>query len=206
MIEIEKQFKRDTGYELFGILNFPETYDTPIVVMCHGRGSDKNSPKYIALQKTLEEKGIASFRFTFYHRIPNINDLNFITDSLLELGYSRNKIGVVGSSNGGEIATFYASNNDVGALVLRAPTLAYISPHSFKSVKAPTLLIQGSRDEIVPRSIVDEYFKFLGGVKERIIIEGGNHELSNPEHQTQFVRYAADWFTKWLIEEAVQFS
>ncbi|MAH42743.1 alpha/beta hydrolase, partial [archaeon] len=57
-------FQNSKGDKLVGILS--DSGSKTIVIMCHGFTSSKESGTYINLEKMLNEKGIATFRFDFY--------------------------------------------------------------------------------------------------------------------------------------------
>lgn len=59
-------FRSIEDFKLVGILSIPDgKAPFPIVVMCHGRDSSKDSESYTTLEKLLIEIGIASFRFDY---------------------------------------------------------------------------------------------------------------------------------------------
>jgi hypothetical protein len=212
-------------YELSGILNAEPNYETPVVVVCQGLMKPWDANKYELLQDCLEEKRIASLRFDLYGRISEqkgnierraasigLANLTSAVDYLLKLGYERKRLGLLGASMGGHIACVYASENKVGALVLREPTYANIE-NKMKRVKASTLLIHGNRlkgEKLLALMGLEEQLDYLsimgakeflsnfGGLAEIKFIEGADHECENPSHVKQFVQYSADWFSEHL--------
>ena len=72
-------FENSKGDKLCGILSDPGS--KIIVVMCHGFASGKDSNTNKRLQKELNDKGIATFRFDFYGHEESEGDFENITIS-----------------------------------------------------------------------------------------------------------------------------
>lgn len=68
---------------------------------------------------------------------------------------------------------------------------------SIKKISCPILFIHGSKDEKVPVSETEAYFKNANEPKRKIIIEGGDHGLE--PHREELYKLAVDWFLKYLI-------
>jgi len=62
------------------------------------------------------------------------------------------------------------------------------------------LIFHGQADDIVPVSHAREIFNLAQEPKKIIIQEHGDHPMSNPEHQREFVRQASLWFEQRLIK------
>ncbi|MCG8614874.1 MAG: alpha/beta hydrolase, partial [Desulfobacterales bacterium] len=64
--------------------------------------------------------------------------------------------------------------------------------------KAPNLhhmmIFHGDADEIVPVSNAHDLYAAMGGPKEKIIHEGGTHQMSDPTHQADFEVKAQAWY------------
>ena len=67
---------------------------------------------------------------------------------------------------------------------------------SVKRIHCPILFIHGSKDEKVPISEMEAYFANVNEPKEKVIIEGANHNFD--PHQEKLYKSAADWFNKYL--------
>ena len=127
-------------------------------------------------------------------------------------------IGLFGSSLGGTICLTAAKQVAPFAMVtLAAPVqsrsiaLPTDSPESLKSkivgnrlrfnIKDTIntihhiLIIHGSADEIVPTSNADTIYHLSGQPKKQIILENGDHRISDPLHQQQFLDAATNWFS-----------
>lgn len=64
---------------------------------------------------------------------------------------------------------------------------------------APTLIIHGDRDEIVPLSQSQALLSNLGGNGNLLIVPGADHLFSDPGHFLQMINAAHKWFTTYLI-------
>jgi len=60
------------------------------------------------------------------------------------------------------------------------------------------LIFHGDADDVVPVAHAGEIYKLAQKPKKLIIQKQGDHPMSNPEHQQEFVRKAASWFKQWL--------
>src|SRR5512138_904803 len=155
-----------TGVRLEGIAGIPEE-PHGLVVFVHGSGSSRSSPRNQFVAQMLQEGGFATLLFdllTPYEEEIDLRtrhlrfDINFLarrTAGVLEWldlqPYVREfKIGLFGSSTGAAAALIAAAElpEKVEAIVSRGgrPDLANDALHK---VKAPTLLIVGSHDEVV---------------------------------------------------------
>jgi len=66
-------------------------------------------------------------------------------------------------------------------------------PAAAKKITCPTLLIHGSRDELVPVQSSREIFASLDCEKELVILEGADHAFTADEHVKRIVRLALEW-------------
>jgi alpha-beta hydrolase superfamily lysophospholipase len=60
------------------------------------------------------------------------------------------------------------------------------------------LIFHGEADDVVPASHAREIYSLAGQPKKLIIQQQGDHPMSHPIHQKEFVREAASWFEQWL--------
>lgn len=73
----------------------------------------------------------------------------------------------------------------------------YDLPGLIGKIKCPFLFLNGSEDNKVPVSATDVYFSNVDGIKERIIVSGGNHNLyPKREHAAKLI---SDWFQKIIV-------
>jgi fermentation-respiration switch protein FrsA (DUF1100 family) len=65
--------------------------------------------------------------------------------------------------------------------------------------KVGTILIfHGDADAVVPVAHAHEIFRGASGPKRLIIQKNGDHPMSDPRHQQEFLRTAAHWFAQAL--------
>ena len=131
-------FKNSKGNKLVGILSDPSGKITnPIIILCHGFNSSKNSSTNLALVQELNRNQISSFRLDLFAHGESEGNFEDITaseavddilkaiDLVKKLGYK--KIGLVGSSFGG-LASFIASSisSNLYLLAVKCPVSSYL--------------------------------------------------------------------------------
>jgi len=131
-------FSNSKGDKLCGILSNPQTnFNLPVIILCHGFTTSKNSPSYIKFEQIFNNKNIATFRFDLFGHGESEGDFENITisegvdDILNAIKYSKkkgfSKIGLVGSSFGGIASIMAASKtNDLFVLALKSPVSNYL--------------------------------------------------------------------------------
>jgi len=198
------------GYmELSAILTSP--IREPVVVMCHGYSRDKNGAKYRMLSEELSKKGISSFRFDFYgHGESNgfledfteeigVVNLEYAIDFLNMRGWKNGQIGISGSSTGAQIAALYAATNpEIGALTLRAPTYGMETLRAVGCIESPTLVITGEKDNLTSPNDTKRFFDSLKCEKDFKVIQGATHECQEVNHIEELNRLNVEWFERWL--------
>lgn len=126
-------FENSKGNKLCGVLSNPTSDNkNPIIIICHGLGTNKDSEVYTRLAKILNENKISTFRFDFYGKNESegnfedvtlteaIDDVENAINFLKKLDYS--KIGLFGSSFGGLACIIVSSKNDeIYLLTSRSP-------------------------------------------------------------------------------------
>lgn len=200
---------------LNGNLTMPETA-AMVVLFAHGSGSSRLSPRNQFVARVLNQAGLATLLFdlltpeeeaediqTARHRF-NISllaeRLIYATRWILELKRTSHlAIGYFGASTGGGAALVAAAErpHDVGSVVSRGgrPDLAGDAlPH----VQAPTLLIVGSRDEIVLELNEQAQRKMRCDAKLEII-PGASHLFEEPGTLDRVAQLASDWFLHQTI-------
>ena len=130
------------------------------------------------------------------------------------------RLGLFGSSMGGTVCLNTAGQLSPGALVtFAAPIRSDLTgsqPDSSRSeivfdaarrqfditerlsTISNILIFHGDSDDVVPVSHAREIHSLAAGPKKLIIQDQGDHPMSNPIHQKQFVQKAASWFERWL--------
>lgn len=134
----KRKFKNSKGLTLSAIYD-GEDRNTPVVVMCHGFGSSKDSESTSNLAQKLVTSGLCVYRFDFTgcgesegkleDCTPN-QGLDDLSSAVRDLG--KEKFALYGSSYGGFISLVYASQNPILALGLKAPVSDYVKVLSLK--------------------------------------------------------------------------
>ena len=135
------------------------------------------------------------------------------------------RIGLFGSSMGGTVCLASAGHMNIAAVVtvaapIRSRTLAENearrsahppTAHFFTTPErqfdidpvlsgvSHTLMFHGESDEIVPLSHAKEIFSNLKPPKQLIVQKNGDHRMSDPGDQEEFIRLASDWFHQNLV-------
>ena len=140
-------------------------------------------------------------------------------------GRFANQIGLFGSSMGGTVCLASSAELKIRALVtvaapVRSRALAekeadrsqhqpssgfFTTPERQFDIRpqlegvAHALMFHGESDEIVPLAHAEEIFSRLNQPKKLIIHKKGDHRMSNPVDQKEFVRLASNWFQQHLM-------
>jgi dienelactone hydrolase len=195
---------------LEGNLSIPEQ-PRGVVVFVHGSGSSRFSPRNQYVARVLQEGGFATLLIdlltkqeealerTTGHLRFNIDLLSErvaeVTNWLTSQPEIRDlKIGYFGASTGAAAALVAAARLPliVRAIVSRGgrPDLAH---SSLPYVKAPTLLIVGSRDTQVIQ-LNQMALSLLQVEKRLVLVEGATHLFEEPGTLEQVARLAREWF------------
>ncbi len=202
------------GCPLQGDLHVPPAAQG-LVVFVHGSGSSRHSPRNRYAAEVLEEGGLATLLMDLLTPDEAVIDaitaeLRFdvplltrrvvgATDWLMDNPDTRNlRIGYFGASTGVAAALIAAAERPdaVHAVVSRGgrPDLA---GSWLELVRAPTLLIVGSRDHMVlelNHTALDQ----LNVPKRLDVIQGATHLFEEPGALPEAARLARDWFTEYL--------
>jgi putative phosphoribosyl transferase len=210
-----------TGVRLEGILSSPADAKG-LVLFVHGSGSSRNSPRNQYVAQTLQEAGLATLLFDLLtpeeeqvdlrtqHLRFDVHLLARRTAGVLEWTnlqpYTREfKIGLFGSSAGAAAALMAAVElpDMVEAVVSRGgrPDLAN---EVLSKVRAPTLLIVGSLDELVIE-LNEKALKQMktGSEKKLVIVPGASHLFEEPGALEDAARLASEWFQTHLNKVSV---
>jgi len=137
-------FKNSKGDKLCGILSNPtDDVSKPIIILCHGLSSNKDTSTYMKLENVLNKKNISTFRFDFYAhgesegKFEEITVSEGVDDVLKATAFLKNKeyskIGLIASSYGGAASIMAASKtNDLFVLCLIAPASDYEEVRTLK--------------------------------------------------------------------------
>ncbi|MDO8538567.1 MAG: alpha/beta fold hydrolase [archaeon] len=145
---MEKLFFKDSkGNKLCAILSNPaENTSNPIIILCHGFTTSKDNFTNRTLEKILNEKEIATFRFDFFAhgesegKFEDVTVSKAVDDILSAIKFVKNagykKIGLFGSSFGGIASIIAASkSNDLYILALKSPVSKFEEQVTFTMTK-----------------------------------------------------------------------
>ncbi len=212
------------GLRLRGTLHVPQTPAPPVIIGCHGLLSDRMSPKQLALADACTRLGMAYFRFDHrgcgqsegplegHTRLEaRCSDLLHAIRHLAGRSDLGRRIGLFGSSLGGAVCLLAAGQAAIAATVtfaapVRRPELATITDKLKTDFDlAPVLpgirnilIFHGEADEVVPVAAAHEIYQYTAPPKRLILQTGGDHRMSDPRHQAEFMREASAWFKKAL--------
>ena len=186
-----------------------------IVLFAHGSGSGRTSPRNRSVAEDLERRGIGTLLLDLLTReeaeedertmkyrfqIPLLADrmdaaIDWVTR---EPGLRSLGIGLYGASTGGAAALISAARRPdrVQALVLRGAR-SDLAREWVPRVKAPTLLIVGSRDPVI-LEISRETSRLLASPHSTVVVPGATHLFEEPGALETVSENAVDWFARWL--------
>lgn len=186
-----------------------------IIVFAHGSGSGRHSPRNRFVARVLNDGRLATLLVDLLtpeeeHDRANVFDIELLAGRLVDVtGWLHNQaetqglpVGYFGASTGAGAALWAAAEPDldVAAIVSRGgrPDLA---ERRLADVQAPTLLIVGSRDEVVldlNRQAQDK----LRCENRLAIVQGATHLFEEPGALEQVAQLARNWFVRLLTPRA----
>jgi len=200
---------------LIGSLGIPERA-SGIVIFAHGSGSGRLSPRNNYVAEQLRRAGLATLLLDLLtpeeeNDRRNVFDIPLLASRLsaaaawtATLRATRDlPIGFFGASTGGGAALLAASTagERVGAVVSRGGRPDLAGARALAQVRAPTLLIVGSRD--VPVIELNEIaMQHLRCPKELVLVPGAHHLFEEPGALDAVVGHATRWFLRHLDAEA----
>jgi dienelactone hydrolase len=199
---------------LRGLLGIPQEA-RGVVLFAHGSGSGRLSSRNNAVARSLQDAGFATLLIDLLSEEEERADaatgrlrfdigflakrLEAATSWLASSADTRSMgIGYFGASTGAAAALVAAAEmpGHVHAVVSRGGRPDLAGEHLAK-VKAPTLLIVGSRDvPVIPLN--EDAFAQLRCAKKLDIVPGASHLFEEPGTLDVVSQLAASWFTKYL--------
>jgi putative phosphoribosyl transferase len=182
-----------------------------IVVFAHGSGSSRHSPRNRYVAGVLNQAALGTLLFDLLTPgeeadRANVFDIGLLARRLTEAtGWLRNQpgaaglpIGYFGASTGAAAALWAAAEPGVGiaAVVSRGGRPDLARPR-LRSVRAPTLLLVGGRDDIV-LGLNRQAQAELRCENDLAVIPGATHLFEEPSTLTAAAELARDWFTGHL--------
>lgn len=194
------------GATVAGRLSVPED-PRGVVVFAHGSGSSRHSPRNRYVAQVLQSAGLATLLFDLLtpeeeSDRANVFDIGLLAARLVDVTVwlrtaedaAGLPVGYFGASTGAGAALRAAADpdTDVFAVVSRGgrPDLA---GNFLAAVSAPTLLIVGSRDEVV-LDLNRQAAAAIPGECRIAVVEGATHLFEEPGTLEQVALLARDWF------------
>ena len=191
-----------------GIVTLPSVgrEDCPGVVVCHAHpvlGGNMTSDVTRAICQSLDEAGIATFRFNFRgvggsegsfdQGKGEQDDLKSALNTFRKWpGVKKSSVGVAGVSFGAVVALdFFNKHRDQAALALVSPTVAAMRRSRLDKIKGGKLLVAGELDHMAPADELISLAVSSQGVECRMI-SGADHTWASLE--SELARQMADFF------------
>jgi putative phosphoribosyl transferase len=205
----------DGGVVLRGVLAVP-VRAIGMVIFAHGSGSSRLSPRNVAVSRVLNEGGLATLLFDLLTAEEAADRSNVFDIDLLARRLERVtrwasqqpevaglRVGYFGASTGAAAALSAAAilGTEIDAVVSRGgrPDLAGTR---LRAVSAPTLLIVGSRDEIV-LDLNRRAQRLLQCPSKLEIVAGATHLFEEPGALQRAAELARGWFATHLAASVV---
>lgn len=186
-----------------------------MVVFVHGSGSSRHSPRNRYVAGQLTDAGFGTLLFdllTAAEELDRVNvfDIETLASRLTAVtawlrgqpGAAALPVGYFGASTGAAAALWAAAEPTaaIDAVVSRGgrPDLA---ESRLGAVSSPTLLIVGSRDEVV-LGLNREAQQWLRCESRLAIVPGATHLFEEPGALQTVTRLAGEWFAKWFSANA----
>jgi putative phosphoribosyl transferase len=200
------------GLELPGALHVPPGA-TGIVLFAHGSGSSRLSPRNVSVGRTLNTGGLATLLFDLLtpdeaRSRARVFDIDLLAARLVgatrwlstRQDLVRFRVGYFGASTGAAAALRAAGQlgSAIGAVVSRGGRPDLAAPH-LGEVTAPTLLIVGSRDEVVV-DLNERARDQLRCPNQLAVVPGATHLFEEPGAMEQVAVLARGWFTRHLSD------
>lgn len=196
--------------DLPGVLAWPRQ-PSGMVLFVHGSGSGRLSPRNAAVAQQLRAAGLGTLLFDLLTEAEaadrrNVFDIDLLSERLLAatVWLSRQPetaslpLGYFGASTGAAAAlkAAAASPIEIAAVVSRGgrPDLA---GDALRRVRAPTLLLVGSRDPLVA-DLNQRALAQLSCFARLVVIPGASHLFEEPGTLEEVGRLAAAWFVRHL--------
>ena len=187
-----------------------------LVVFVHGSGSSRHSPRNRYVAGVLQRAGLATLLFDLLTRGEeldrgNVFDIGLLSDRLAAVtawvrdhrGCRGLPVGYFGASTGAAAALWAAADDpQVAAVVSRGGRPDLAAPR-LGEVRAPTLLVVGSRDTVVLE--LNRRAQARMQCESRLaVVPGATHLFEEPGTLEQAAALARDWFVDHIGRLAVE--
>lgn len=194
-------------HRLQGFLDVPDNA-TGLVIFAHGSGSGRHSPRNNYVAAGLRRAGLGTLLLDLLDPREeadrhNVFDIPLLASRLREAAdwtagartLRGLPIGYFGASTGAGAALFAASQpgDRAVAVVSRGGRPDLAGAAALARVRAPTLLIVGSRDEPVIE-LNREAMRHMRAKTELVIVPGATHLFEEPGTLDQVIDHAGRWF------------
>jgi putative phosphoribosyl transferase len=188
-----------------------------LVLFVHGSGSTRHSPRNRLVARALQASGLATLLFDLLTPAEAVEDeataqLRFDVELLASRAAAATRwvstlprtrglrLGYFGASTGASAALVAAAESPerVAAVVSRGGRPDLVPPGTLERVRAPVLLVVGSRDEEVLR-LNRSALRHLA-FAELAVVPGATHLFEEPGALEAVARLAAEWFGRRLEE------
>ncbi len=185
--------------------------DAGIVLFAHGSGSSRHSPRNRFVAGVLARAGLGTLLFDLLtteeeRDRANVFDIGLLAGRLgaatrwlhEQPGLAGARIGYFGASTGAAAALWAAAEpgNEAAAVVSRGGRPDLAMPR-LAEVRAPTLLIVGSQDDVVLGMNRDAQ-EHLRCENHLAVVPGAGHLFEEPGTLERAAGLARDWFTRYL--------
>lgn len=199
-----------------GMLELPN-HAHGIVLFAHGSGSSRHSPRNNYVAQVLRDSGLGTLLMDLLTPEEDMDyqtrfDIPLLTRRLLvasqwikaEKLTCNLPLGYFGASTGAAAALQAAAalGKEIGAVVSRGGRPDLAGQDALESVRSPTLLLVGGRDDVVIELNREAYACMLCQ-KELSIIPGATHLFEEPGTLEDVAHQAAAWFGRYLTIDAV---
>lgn len=186
-----------------------------LVILVHGSGSGRSSPRNQYVADALAQRGLGSLLFDLLteseQRLDNwTRELRFdipllarrLVDVIDWIGrdpeLSTLRIGLFGASTGAAAALVAAAERaDVVAAVVSRGGRTDLAGPALARVKAPTLQIVGAQDSVV-FGLNCQSTRALRCEQRLELVAGATHLFEEPGTLEEVARLAGDWFERYL--------
>ena len=196
---------------LRGVLTTPESDSWPLVILCHGFLSHKDSSKYKQLARMFAQEYIATVRFDFRgcgesegllaesSVSRRWRDLQRVIARGLELDEFDGRLGLLGSSLGGYLALLEASRNSLIRCVAVWSTPSHLHELAERLPEVTPV-------EMSPECYKDlrtiELLSRLENVQRVLIVHGENDQQVPPEHGSRLYEVVDEPKALHMLEKA----
>jgi putative phosphoribosyl transferase len=199
------------GASIEGHLHVPEGA-TGVVVFAHGSGSSRHSPRNRYVSEVLQQAGLGTLLIDLLttgeeRDRANVFDIELLADRLNAATRwlatrpdTRDcRYGYFGASTGAGAALWAAAEPEsrVAAVVSRGGRPDLAAPR-LAAVRVPTLLIVGSRDDVVIELNRQAQALMTGCESRLVLVEGATHLFEEPGTLPEAAGLARDWFVRHL--------